>query len=63
MAEKHECSCLENHEGHLCVLRSKGLQEEIDNLTDNPTVVCFTCGSEANCADNVCVPMPLEENK
>jgi hypothetical protein len=61
MAETKQCACAEKHEGHLCVLRSKGLTEEIAQLTDNPAVVCFTCGSEANCADNVCAPMPLEK--
>lgn len=60
MTEKKECTCSGKHEGHLCVLRSKGLDDEIAARTDNPTVICFTCGSEANCADNVCVPMPIE---
>jgi len=61
MSDNKECTCCEKHEGHLCVLRSRGLTEEIASLTDKPTVVCFTCGSEANCADNVCNPMPLEK--
>ncbi|MEI7834236.1 MAG: hypothetical protein WCJ56_13690 [bacterium] len=52
-----KCKCQEKHEGHMCVLKSKGV--DISALTDNPTVVCFTCGAEANSADNVCVPMPI----
>jgi len=54
------CTCKnpEHHSGHLCVLKSKGI--DITDLTDKPTVVCFTCGSEANSAENVCAPMPIE---
>ena len=53
------CKCGENHQGHLCVLRSKGMDKEVEHLTDKPTMVCFSCGSEANDAANVCEPMPL----
>ena len=42
------------------MLKSKGLTEEIAHITDKPTVVCFTCGAEANSADNVCAPVPIE---
>lgn len=59
---EQKCNCEGNHEGHLCVLHSKGMEAEIARITDNPQVVCFTCGREANCADNVCVPMPIEKN-
>ena len=55
------CQCGEKHEGHLCMLKSKGLVKEVEHLTRNPTVVCFICGSEANSADNVCEPMPLKQ--
>ena len=54
------CGCGEKHQGHLCVLKGKGLDDEVMHITSRPTVVCFTCGGEANEADNVCVPMPLE---
>jgi len=60
MTDTCQCKCSEKHNGHLCVLHSKGLTEEIAAVTDSPTVVCFTCGREANCADNVCNPMPIE---
>jgi hypothetical protein len=53
------CACTEKHSGHLCVLSSQEKEEEITNLTDNPTVMCFICGRKANSADNVCSPMPL----
>ena len=42
------------------MLKSQGLAEEIAHITDKPTVVCFTCGTEANAAENVCAPMPIE---
>lgn len=62
MAEKScNCTCAEKHHGHLCVLHSEGLTDEIAKVTDTPTVVCFICGREANCADNVCSPMAIEK--
>jgi len=59
MEPNKTCSCGEKHQGHLCVLRSKGMTKEVEHLTNNPTVVCFTCGVEANSEDNVCSPSPL----
>ncbi len=61
MSETKSCNCGEKHQGHLCVLHSKGLTDTIAEVTCCPTVVCFSCGREANCADNVCVPMPIEQ--
>lgn len=60
MTEQKTCSCGEKHQGHLCILKSKGMTEEVRHLTANPTVVCFICGSEATSADNVCEPMALD---
>jgi hypothetical protein len=60
MSADQKCNCEGKHTGHLCVLHSKGLTEEIACVTDKPTVVCFNCGREANAAENVCAPMPLE---
>jgi len=54
------CSCGAKHTGHICMLKSRGLNQEIAHITDKPTVACFTCGSEANSADNVCSPIPLD---
>ena len=53
------CTCGEKHQGHICVLKSKGLAREVAHLTDAPTVACFTCGVEANAEENVCTPVPL----
>ena len=53
------CSCGEKHQGHICVLKSKGLSRDVEHLTNQPTVVCFSCGVEANSDENVCEPMPL----
>lgn len=53
------CSCGEKHQGHLCVLKSKGMTKEVEHLTDKATVACFICGVEANAEDNVCSPEPL----
>jgi hypothetical protein len=61
MSEKSTCTCDGKHEGHICVLKSKNLQETLACVTDAPTVVCFNCGAEANSADNVCNPMALEQ--
>ena len=59
MGCKATCKCEEKHQGHLCVLRSNGLTEEVHQLTNDPTVACFTCGAEANSADNVCAPVSI----
>ncbi|GAB4296913.1 MAG: hypothetical protein Fur0034_06460 [Desulfuromonadia bacterium] len=53
------CHCGEKHEGHLCVLRSKGMTKEIEQLTDRPEFVCFMCGAEANSAENLCEPVSI----
>jgi hypothetical protein len=59
MEPNKACSCGEKHQGHICVLRSKGMAREIEHLTSSPTVACFSCGVEANAEENVCVPVPL----
>jgi len=51
--------CSGDHQGHLCVLASKELFEQIKTLTKNPTHICFNCGRVADCAENLCNPMPL----
>ncbi len=43
------------------MLKSAGRLEDIAHITDQPKVVCFTCGAEANSEDNVCSPMPLDQ--
>ena len=56
---EHECG--PNHEGHICVLASKGEFEEIKQITKDPKFICFNCGRVANSQDNLCNPMPLED--
>lgn len=58
MSEEKSCKHPENHSGHLCMLVSKGLFEEVKKLTRNPGFICFTCGRVADSAENLCNPMP-----
>lgn len=60
MKSSNTCSCGTTHTGHICLLKSKGLTAEVAHITDKPTVACFTCGAEANSAENVCMPVPLD---
>jgi len=53
-------TCKGEHKGHLCVLSSKELFDEIKKLTTNPEYICFNCGRVADCGDNLCNPMPLK---
>jgi hypothetical protein len=43
------------------MLRSNGLLEEIAKATSDPKFYCFTCGGEANCAENLCAPSKIEK--
>lgn len=51
----------DEHQGHICVLASKGRFQEIKTLTKNATQICFNCGRVADSAKNLCNPMPLDE--
>lgn len=51
--------CRGQHEGHLCVLASQSLFEDIKKLTKKPLFICFNCGRVADCDANLCNPMPL----
>ena len=53
--------CKGNHTGHLCVLVSKELFDEVKELVRNPKFICFNCGRVADSEKNLCNPMPLEE--
>ena len=57
MSEK-DLVCNGEHEGHICLLASKGLFEEIKNLTRDPKFICFNCGRVADSEKNLCNPMP-----
>ena len=47
----------------MCQLRAKGLMEEIDRRSTNPSVVCNKCGAKANLPEQVHNPRPLEKNR
>ena len=51
--------CQGSHEGHLCVLASQELFEEIKKITKSPTQICFNCGRVADCEKNLCNPMQI----
>lgn len=53
--------CMGEHEGHLCVLASRGKFQEIKDLAREPRFICFNCGRVAACGANLCNPMPLGE--
>jgi hypothetical protein len=60
-AKNKTCCDSQKHQGHLCVLHSKGMHKVIAGITNTPTVLCFNCGRKANEAGNVCNPMPLAD--
>ena len=45
----------------ICQLKSKGLMEEIDRRSTNPTVVCNKCGAKANLPEQLHNPRPLKK--
>lgn len=47
------CTC-ESHTKHICYLKSKGLDDCIAAVTDNPKVECRQCGAHANSAEYLC---------
>ena len=53
------CSCVEKHGQHICYLHSKGKIQEVEKMTDNPTVTCSICLVNANSPDSVCLPTTL----
>ena len=60
MTANTPCRCGADHHGHLCMLRSNGLMEEISRISSDPKFYCFTCGGEANCKENLCDPDKIE---
>jgi len=46
-----------------CELRAKGLMEEIDRRSKNPTVVCGKCGGKADLPEHLHNPRPLLKKK
>jgi hypothetical protein len=59
MEPKETCTCAGKHDQHICFLHSKGLVQEVEKLTDHPTVTCSICLVNANSPDNVCSPATL----
>jgi hypothetical protein len=59
MESQNTCRCGADHHGHLCLLRSNGLNDEIARITSDPKYYCFTCGGEADCAENLCEPAAI----
>ena len=54
----------ENLDGlKMCELRARGLLEEIDRRSTQPTVVCGKCGAKANLAEHLHNPRPLAKKK
>ena len=47
----------------MCELKAKGLMEEIDRLSNNPTVVCGKCGAKADNPEHLHNPRPLMKKK
>lgn len=60
MESKTTCRCGSEDHAHLCMLRSNGKYDEIASITSEPKFYCFTCAGEANCAENLCEPAPIE---
>lgn len=47
------CGC-ENHQMHMCALKTQGRDDLIQSLADQPTVECRHCGAKANSIKNIC---------
>jgi hypothetical protein len=60
-AEMKKGECKGDHQGHLCVLASNDQIDRIKELTRNPEYICFNCGRVADCEDNLCNPMSLND--
>jgi hypothetical protein len=57
---KKSCKKPEHHgELHLCALRKKALNQDIEKLASDPRFVCAICGLRVNKAENVCNPKPF----
>jgi len=56
-----ESECKGEHQGHICVLASKGLFDQIKEITKDPQYICFNCGRVAESDKNLCNPMSIDE--
>ncbi|PLX88578.1 MAG: hypothetical protein C0619_12365 [Desulfuromonas sp.] len=46
---------------HMCELKARGLIEEIDRRSTEPTVVCGKCNARANKPEHLHNPRPLKK--
>ena len=46
----------------MCELKAKGLMEEIDQRSTEPTVICGKCRVKANLPEQVHNPLPLKKS-
>ena len=46
----------------MCQLKAKGLLEEMDRRSNQPTAVCNKCGAKANRADQLHNPRPIKKS-
>jgi hypothetical protein len=54
---------MENLDGlKMCELKAKGLMEEIDKRSTEPTAVCGKCGAKANQPEHLHNPRPLKKS-
>ncbi len=56
---KESCDKPVEHHLHLCELKAKPHNPEIDKIFENPTHVCANCGGKVNSAKNICRPKSL----
>lgn len=61
MSDRNKCCEGTKHHQHMCILKEKGMEEEISKLSSNPTVECGICGAKANSADHICTPVKVWE--
>ena len=47
----------------MCELRAKGMMEEMDRRSIQPTVVCGKCGAKADRPEDLHNPRPLTKKK
>lgn len=62
MTQKDQSPSQENEDLsqlHMCELKARGLMEEIDRRSSDPTVVCGKCLAKANKPEDLHNPRPL----
>lgn len=61
MKEQKKCCDDTKHHVHMCMLKEKKMQAEIERLSNKPTVECGICGAKANSVENICTPVKVWE--